>query len=269
MEKTMKVAILAGGMGTRLSEETITRPKPMVEIGGRPILWHIMKIYAHYGFHEFIIALGYKGDVIKRYFLDFPYIESSCLTIEQVNRVSTPKVFLNNYRDTFLSIKVHLLETGLLTQTGGRVKQLLEFAKEPIMLTYGDGVANIDINKLLEFHRDNGKLVTITAVRPLSRFGKVVFSETSHIVESFSEKPSDAGDYINGGFMVLEPEVLKYFDGGDCNFEKEVLPKVASDRQLVGYDSDGFWHCMDTMRDVQHLNELWEAGKAEWKVWND
>ena len=268
----MKVAILAGGMGTRLSEETITRPKPMVEIGGRPILWHIMKIYAHYGFHEFIIALGYKGDVIKRYFLDFPYIESSCLTIEQVNRVSTPKVFLNNYRDTFLSIKVHLLETGLPTQTGGRVRQLLEFAKEPIMLTYGDGVANIDINELLEFHQDMEKLVTLTAVRPPSRFGTVSYLEGSSTIESFTEKPISslyAGNSINGGFMVLEPEILKYFDDEDCNFEKEILPKIAADHQLVGFNHEGFWHCMDTMRDVQHLNELWDAGNAEWKVWND
>jgi len=230
-----------------------------------------MKIYAHYGFHEFIIALGYKGDVIKRYFLDFPYIESSCLTIEQVNRVSTPKVFLNNYRDTFLSIKVHLLETGLPTQTGGRIKQLLEFAKEPIMLTYGDGVANIDINKLLEFHRESGRLATVTAVKPLPRFGRTTFDMLdASRVDAFDEKPT-MGDWehINGGFMVLEPEILKYFDSDDCNFEKDVLPKVAQAKQLSGFVHNDFWHCMDTMRDVQHLNELWEAGKAEWKVWND
>lgn len=238
------VAILAGGLGTRLSEETDIKPKPMVEIGGQPILWHIMKIYAHYGFKEFIIALGYKGDYIKDYFMQ-----------------NKPP---HDWR-------VHLLDTGEATQISGRVRRILQFTCTTTMLTYGDGLADVNVAKLFKFHQAHQGMMTITAVRPPSRFGRVWFAEDKVTICNFDEKPLSAGEeFINGGFMVADPKMLLEFDLGDDEiFERVYLPRLASRRQLVGYVHNGFWQCMDTIREKQLLNEMWATGDAKWKVWND
>jgi len=256
----MKVAILAGGLGTRLSEETTVKPKPMVEIGGRPILWHIMKIYASYGFNEFVIALGYKGEVIKDYFLNHHY-HSSSLTVQ----LKTGGVLTHN-RDGE-DWTVHLLDTGYDTQTGGRVKQIAEFIEnEPFMLTYGDGVSNVHIPSLLEFHRQKQKLVTLTAVRPPARFGQLVFDGDRVI--RFEEKPQVGEGWINGGFFVLQPEIAKYIDDNSTYWEREPLERLSADNQLSAYRHEDFWQCMDTLRDVQLLQKLWQEDKAPWKLWN-
>jgi len=255
----MKVVILAGGLGTRLQEETGVKPKPMVEIGGRPILWHIMKIYAAYGFNEFVIALGYKGEVIKNYFLNYRYRTSS-LTIE----LKTGKVTVQD--GGCEEWTVHLLDTGLNTQTGGRVKRAAEFiGDEPFMLTYGDGVANVDIKRLLAFHREQGRLATVTAVRPPARFGGLSFD--GDLVSKFVEKPQIGEGWINGGFFVLQPGIVDYIEGDSTIFEREPLERLAKERQLAAYRHLGFWQCMDTLRDVRLLNNLWESGDAPWKVW--
>lgn len=255
----MLVAILAGGLGTRLQEETTVRPKPMVEIGERPILWHIMKIYAAHGFKEFVIALGYKGEVIKDYFLNYRYRASS-LTIH----LNSGEVIVRD--GDCEDWTVHLLDTGLHTQTGGRIKRVAQFiGNEAFMLTYGDGVANIDINRLLAFHRGHGRLVTVTAVRPPARFGGIMFD--GDLVARFEEKPQIGEGWINGGFFVLEPGVADYIKGDDTIFEREPLEGLARDRQLVAYRHDGFWQCMDTLRDVRLLETLWQSGQAPWKIW--
>ena len=255
----MKTVILAGGIGSRLAEETTVRPQPMVEIGGRPILWHIMSIYASYGFNEFIVALGYKGEVIKEYFLNF-YALNNDLTID----LSTGQTIIHDGNQP--NWKVHLVDTGLRTQTGGRIKRLARWiGNETFMLTYGDGVANVDLRGLLDFHRSHGKLATVTAVRPPARFGGLGFD--GDLVVRFVEKPQTGEGWINGGFFVLEPGVLDYIEGDDTVWEREPLERLAADGQLVAYKHAGFWQPMDTLREKQLLEALWESGKAPWKVW--
>ncbi len=255
----MKVVILAGGRGTRLAEETAVRPKPMVEIGGRPILWHIMSTYAHYGFNEFLIALGYMGDQIKRYFIDY-YALSSNLT---VNLASGEVSMMDGDCEDWL---VHLIDTGLETFTGGRVKALEPWLKnEPFMVTYGDGVADIDLKTLVAFHKSHGKLATITAVRPPARFGGLVFDGDA--VAVFTEKPQIGEGWINGGFLVFEPGVFDYLEGPETSLEGDALERLAEDNQLMAYRHDGFWQCMDTLRDVNLLRRLWDEGKPPWRIW--
>lgn len=255
----MKVAILAGGLGTRLSEETTVKPKPMVEVGGKPILWHIMNIYAAYGYKEFVIALGYKGEIIKNYFLNYHY-HSRNLTV----RLKTGEVKIHN--DEGEDWVVHLLDTGADTNTGGRVKRVAEFVgNEPFMLTYGDGVSNVNIPQLIEFHKKQNRLVTMTSVRPPARFGQMVIED--HRVVQFKEKPQIGEGWINGGFFVLQPEIVKYIDGDYTAWEFESLENIAADGQLSAYLHEDFWQSMDTLRDVHLLNKLWQEEKAPWKIW--
>ncbi|MCS7048069.1 MAG: glucose-1-phosphate cytidylyltransferase [Verrucomicrobiae bacterium] len=255
----MKVVILCGGLGTRLAEETEVKPKPMVEIGGRPILWHILKHYAHYGYREFVLALGYKGESIKRYFLEFHHLDSD-LTI---NLATGQAISHDRERENWT---VHLIDTGHATQTGGRIKRLAPLLKgATFMLTYGDGVSNVNLHRLLEFHRAHGRLATVTAVRPPARFGGLIFNG-DYVVE-FTEKPQIGEGWINGGFFVLEPGVLDYIEGDDTVFERSPLERLAHDRQLVAYRHDDFWQCMDTLRDARLLESLWQSGKAPWKLW--
>jgi glucose-1-phosphate cytidylyltransferase len=256
----MKVAVLAGGLGSRLSEETNLKPKPMVEIGGRPILSHIMHGCAARGLNEFVIALGYRGEVIKEYFLNYR-LYSSALTIE----LRTGNVTLHH--EPHDDWTVHLLDTGLTTQTGGRVKQIAEFiGDEPFLLTYGDGVCDIDVRRLIEFHRSHGKLATVTAVRPPARFGNLAIE--GQVVSVFAEKPQAGEGWINGGFFILEPGVRDYIDSGpDVIWEREPMERLAAEGQLVAYRHEGFWQCMDTLRDVRLLESLWAEGQAPWKVW--
>lgn len=255
----MKVAILAGGLGTRLSEETTLKPKPMVEVGGKPILWHIMNIYASYGYKEFVIALGYKGEMVKDYFLNYHY-HSRSLTVQ----LKTGDVKIHNEKGE--DWVVHLLDTGAETNTGGRVKRIAEFVgNEPFMLTYGDGVSNVNISALLEFHKMQDKLVTMTAVRPPARFGQMVIED--HRVVQFKEKPQIGEGWINGGFFVLQPEIIKYIEGDQTAWEFESLENIAAAGQLSAYQHEGFWQSMDTLRDVHLLNKLWQEEKAPWKIW--
>jgi len=255
----MKTVILAGGLGTRLAEETEIKPKPMIEIGGRPILWHIMKYYAHYGFTEFFIALGYKGEIVKRYFLDY-YGLSGSMTIE----LSSGKVEKHSHEceDWIL----HLKDTGLESNTGGRIKRLQPWLKDgTFMVTYGDGVCDVDLQDLLRFHRSQGRIATVTAVRPPSRFGGIVFE--GDMVAEFTEKPQIGEGWINGGFMVFEPEVFQYLDGDHSILETDALEQLAADRQLAAYRHERFWQCMDTLRDKRLLENLWQESRAPWKVW--
>jgi len=257
----LKVVILAGGLGSRLAEETEVKPKPMVEIGGRPILWHIMKIYAHHGFKEFIIALGYKGDVIKRYFLDL-YNLSGSLQID----FSTGKV--DRETESPEDWRVQLAETGLETQTGGRLKRVKPYVHDTtFMLTYGDGVSDVDLPALLRFHRSQGRIATVTAARPPARFGALVFDGDR--VMSFTEKPQIGEGWINGGFFVFEPGIFDYLEGDQTNLEAEALPRLARDGQLVAYRHEGFWLCMDTLREKRLLENLWQNEQAPWKDWRD
>lgn len=255
----MKTIILAGGFGTRISEETEVRPKPMVEIGGRPILWHIMKIYAHYGFNDFVLALGYKADYIKKYFLEYVNYSGNLTVQIRDGKCS----ILQREQDEWT---IHLEDTGLDTMTGGRVKKLAAWVKdEPFMVTYGDGVANVDIKALVNFHKKQGKLATITAVRPPSRFGGLVME--NGLITKFTEKPLAGEGWINGGFMVCEPQVLDMIKGAGSSLEAELLEELAAQGQLAAYCHDEFWQCMDTMRDLKYLENLWTIGKAPWKVW--
>lgn len=255
----MKVAILAGGKGTRIAEETDVRPKPMVEIGGRPILWHIMQHYAFYGFTNFVIALGYKGDYIKRYMLDFAVAESD-LTVN----VATGEFLCR--QDRRPDWTVELIDTGLETMTGGRIKRLAPYmGNSTFMLTWGDGVSDVNLHKLLEFHRSHGKLATVTAVRPPARFGHMVF-DGCRVVE-FSEKPQASEGWINGAFFVLEPGIFDYIQGDQTAWEREPMEKLARDGQLMAYMHTGFWQCMDTVRDKRLLESLWASGRAPWKIW--
>jgi glucose-1-phosphate cytidylyltransferase len=255
----MKVGILAGGLGTRLAEETVVKPKPMVEIGDKPILWHIMKLYAAYGFSELVIALGYKGEVIKDYFTEYHYRARS-LTIS----LGRGEVVAHDGDSEDWT--VHLLDTGLNTLTGGRVKRLAQFiGDETFMLTYGDGVCQVNLKDLLAFHRRHGKLATVTAVRPPARFGRLVFD--GDLVARFEEKPQMGEGWINGGFFVLEPGVADYISGDDTIWEREPLERLAAEGQLAAFRLEGFWQCMDTLRDVRLLNQLWRDQQAPWKVW--
>jgi len=255
----MKVIVLAGGLGTRLAEETEVKPKPMVEIGGRPILWHIMKHYAHYSFKEFLVALGYKGEVIKRFFVDYFTLNGS-LTVD----LSRGDVQVREkVREDWL---VHLVDTGLNTFTGGRVKRLEAWLKgETFMVTYGDGVSDIDLHKLLEFHRSHGRIATVTAVRPPARFGGLIFD--GDLVAEFTEKPQIGEGWINGGFLVFEPAIFDYLEGDCSSLEADALERLAADRQLAAYRHDHFWQCMDHLRDVRLLQSLWDSGNPPWKVW--
>lgn len=255
----MRALILAGGVGSRLAEETEVRPKPMIEIGGRPILWHIMQYYAHFGVTEFFIALGYKGDIIKRYFLDYQLLSRN-LTID----LFTGDVDMHGSgRESW---KVHLIETGLETNTGGRVKRLESWLRdEPFMLTYGDGLTDVDINALLKFHQEEQCIATVTAVRPPSRFGGLVFE--GNIVRDFVEKPQIGEGWINGGFMVCEPRIFDYLKNDGDSLEADALEQLAQDRKLAAYKHEQFWQCMDTLRDKRLLEELWNERRAPWKVW--
>jgi glucose-1-phosphate cytidylyltransferase len=262
----MKVAILAGGFGTRLAEETEIRPKPMVEIGGRPILWHIMKHFAHFGFDHFYIALGYKGEYIKRYMVDVCALQghlSVDLKSGTVSRRDSETIGL----DAVEPWTVELIETGQTTQTGGRIKRLLpHLGNETFMLTYGDGVSDISIPDLLRFHRSHGRLATVSAVRPPARFGKLTI-EHDHVTR-FAEKPQLDEGWISGGFFVLEPRVLDYIEGDETKFEVEPLDRLARDGELMAYKHESFWHCMDTLRDKFYLQELWDEQHAPWALWN-
>tara|TARA_Y100000588_G_scaffold360419_1_gene420272 strand:+ start:849 stop:1619 length:771 start_codon:yes stop_codon:yes gene_type:complete len=255
----LKVVILAGGLGTRLSEETDIVPKPMVEIGGNPILWHIMKTYASFGFREFVIALGYKGDQIKRFMVDYSLLNSNL----KVSLSDGSIQVLDGPKEDWI---VDLVDTGMSTETGGRIKRLSEIVgSDTFMLTYGDGLSDVNLTNLLEFHRTHGKLATITSVRPRSRFGRLSF-DGDKVVE-FVEKPHVGDGWINGGFFVLEPNVLNYLDGDQTIFEREPLESLAKDGQLVAYKHESFWQPMDTLREVRLLRNLWDTGKAPWKIW--
>lgn len=257
----MKVAILAGGLGSRLAEETESKPKPMVEVGGRPILWHIMMQYSHYGFNRFAIALGYKGEAIKKYMVDYCSLNSN-LT---VSLLTGQVIMQGGSKPDWI---VDLVDTGITTNTGGRIKRLASnIGNETFMLTWGDGVSNINLRELLAFHKAHGKLATLTAVRPPARFGHFEL-DGDQIVE-FSEKPQMREGWINGAFFVLEPEIFDYIDGDDTQWEKEPLERLAKDGQLMAYRHDSFWQCMDTLRDKRLLESLWQSGNAPWKIWEE
>ncbi|MBZ0298015.1 MAG: glucose-1-phosphate cytidylyltransferase [Anaerolineae bacterium] len=257
----MKVVILAGGLGTRLAEETELKPKPMVEIGGQPIMWHIMMHYAHYDFKHFVIALGYKGEVIKKYMVDYCALNSN-LTVNMATGETT--VHDGEYKPDWI---VDLVDTGAGTMTGGRVKRLKDHVKDgTFMLTYGDGVSNINLRKLLEFHKSHGKLVTLTAVRPVARFGHLELCE-DHVAD-FTEKNQTHEGWINGGFFVVEPKALDYIDGDMTFWERDPLERLADDGQLMAYRHEEFWQCMDTLRDKLNLEKLWETGNPPWRIWS-
>lgn len=258
----MKVVILAGGLGTRITEETNIKPKPMIEIGGKPIIWHIMKIYSEHGFNDFVVCLGYKGHLIKEYFINY-FLYNSDITVELEKNVVD--VHFTNSE----SFKVTLVDTGLNTNTAGRIKRIQKHVKdEAFMLTYGDGVANINIKELLKFHKSNNKLATLTSIQLPGRFGNIETTDQG-IVTKFQEKPEGDGVWINGGFFVLEPGIFKYLEGDmdDVQWEKKPLIDIANDGQLSAYKHGGFWKCMDAMRDKIELEELWATSKAPWKIW--
>jgi len=257
----MKVVILAGGLGTRISEESHLKPKPMIEIGGQPILWHIMKEYSHYGFQEFIICAGYKQHVIKEFFDEY-YLHRSDVTFDFSNE--NARVIHSNMAEPW---KVTVVDTGLNTMTGGRIKRVKKYiGGEAFMLTYGDGVCDVNIGELLEFHKKGGKLATMTAIQPGGRFGTLEIGRDNRI-ERFAEKRREDGGWINGGYMVLEPQVIDYIEGDKTTFEREPLERLSAEGQLQAYKYNGFWQCMDTMRDKLLLEELLEKNQAPWKVW--
>jgi glucose-1-phosphate cytidylyltransferase len=255
----MKVVILAGGLGTRLSEETEIKPKPMVEIGGQPLLWHIMKHYAHYGFKEFYIALGYRGEVIKRFFMDYHSLNGSISIDLASGHVDRRERECEDW-------VVHLQNTGKDANTGGRVKRLESYLNDgTFMITYGDGVCDVNLRDLLEFHRAHGRVATVTAVRPPARFGGLVFD--GDIVAEFTEKPQIGEGWINGGFLVFEPEIFNYLEGDYSSLEIDVLERLVAERQLAAYKHKSFWQCMDTLRDKRYLESLWQDGRAPWRLW--
>lgn len=257
----MKVVILAGGMGTRISEESRLKPKPMIEIGENPILWHIMKIYSHYGFHEFVICCGYKGQMIKEYFMDYYMIESD-VVIDLKNNTST---ICENMTESWT---ITLANTGLHTNTAGRVRQIQKYiGNEPFMLTYGDGVADIDIPALLQFHKESGTIATITAAKPSGRWGMIQINPETQIVESIREKNQADEAWVNAGFAVMEPEIFKYLTDDTQQLEKQPYEALTRDGQMSAYRHEGFWQPMDTMRDKKVLEDLWESGNAPWKLW--
>jgi glucose-1-phosphate cytidylyltransferase len=257
----MKTIILAGGLGTRLSEETTVKPKPMVEIGGHPMLWHILKLFGHHGFRDFAIALGYKGELIKRYFLDFNTCHSDLVVDLARGEVQLGSALAEPW-------KVHLVDTGQATQTGGRIRRFRDWvgADPAFMVTYGDGVGDVDLPALLAFHRSHGRLATVTAVRPPARFGGIRLEGGR--VAGFAEKPQAGEGWINGGFFVLNREVLDYIAGDDTIWEREPLERLTAEGQLMAYCHEGFWHPMDTLRERNVLEELWASGRAPWKVWD-
>ncbi|MBN2304345.1 MAG: glucose-1-phosphate cytidylyltransferase [Anaerolineae bacterium] len=255
----MKVAILAGGVGSRLAEETTIKPKPMVEIGGRPILWHIMMHYSAYNFKNFVIALGYKGEYIKKYMVDYCSLNSNLKVRLKTGEVQMEKSYTPDWT-------VELIDTGIATLTGGRIKRLQPYVgNQTFMLTWGDGVSDVNLRDLLAFHRSHGKLVTLTAVRPPARFGHLEFEGDQ--INHFTEKPQTAEGWINGAFFVCEPEVFDYIDGDMTQWEREPLEQLAADGQLMAYRHTSFWQCMDTLRDKVRLEELWQTGSAPWKIW--
>lgn len=256
----MKAVILAGGLGTRLSEETTIRPKPMIEIGGRPILWHIMKIYSGYGIHDFVICLGYKGYIIKEYFANY-FLHMSDVTFDMAhNRMHVH----NNSAEPW---RVTLVDTGDDSMTGGRLRRVKDYVKDEtcFCFTYGDGVGDIDVGKTLGFHKEHGKLATMTATQPPGRFGALGLEGDA--IRSFQEKPSGDGGWINGGFFVLSPKVIDYIENDASIWEREPLERLAAEGQLMAHKHHGFWQPMDTLRDKHHLETLWESGKAPWKTW--
>jgi glucose-1-phosphate cytidylyltransferase len=256
----LKVVILAGGYGTRISEESDQKPKPMIEIGGKPILWHIMKHYSHFGFNEFVILLGYKSYVIKEYFANY-YLHNSDVTI---NTAQKSLEIHNNYSEDW---KITLLETGMDTMTGGRVKKAQKYiGNEPFFLTYGDGVSDVNIIDLLRFHNEHKNKITMTSIQPEGKFGALKI-ESNNKISNFLEKPKGDGAWINGGFFVCEPEVLNYIENDQTVFEKGPLETLATEGELYSFRHDGFWKCMDTLRDKNQLNEMWDSGIAKWKVW--
>jgi len=256
----MKVVILAGGYGTRLSEHTDLIPKPMVEIGNRPILWHIMKLYSSYGYNDFIILLGYKGYVIKDYFVNY-FLRHSDVSLDISSNELT---ILNNFSEPW---KITMLETGLGTMTGGRIKKAEKYINnQPFFLTYGDGVSDVNINELFNSHKLNNKLLTITSVQPEGKFGALEIDKDNNVT-SFNEKPTGDGSWINGGFFVCEPEVLNYINNDECIFEDYPLKEMAKNNQIYTFKHQGFWKCMDTLRDKNYLNELWDNNNAKWKTW--
>lgn len=257
----MRVAILAGGYGSRLAEETEIRPKPMVEIGGRPILWHIMRHYAHFGFNQFIIALGYKGEVIKKYMVDYASLHSNLTVHLGDGRVEVH----DGERPDWT---VELVDTGLATQTGGRIKRLAPYVgNETFMLTWGDGVSDVNLHELLAFHRAHGRLATLTAVRPPARYGYMRFDGSQ--VTEFTEKPQIGEGWINGAYFVLEPGVFEYIDGDQTVWEREPLERLTRDGQLMAYRHTSFWQCMDTLREKHILESMWQTGQAPWKIWEE
>ena len=257
----MKVVILAGGFGTRISEESHLKPKPMVEIGEKPILWHIMKYYSAFGFHDFIICCGYKQHVIKEWFADY-YLHNSDVTFD----LSTNKMEVhNNYSEPW---RVTLVDTGLNTMTGGRIRRIEPYVKgETFMMTYGDGVSNVDLDALVKFHESHGKIATITTVN-IGQVKGVLDIDQDNNITSFREKDDNDGSLINGGFMVLNPEIFQYLDGDDTIFERTPMQRLAAEGQLKSFYHDGFWQCMDTQREMKKLEELWQGGKAPWKIWD-
>ena len=259
----MKVVILAGGLGTRLSEETELRPKPMVEIGGKPILWHIMKIYSRYGFNEFIICLGYKGNMIREYFANY-FLYQSDVTIN----LSDNSIDVHNCKAE--PWKITLVDTGLNTQTGGRIKRVKNYiGDKPFFLTYGDGVSDVNIEKLLKFHKKHKKLLTMTAVQPEGRFGSLDIDANTGNILKFMEKPKGDNAWVNGGFFVAEPKIIDYIKNDAAVFEREPLEKLAKEGNLLAYKHKGIWKCMDTQRDKSQLNQMWETNGAAWKVWDE
>ncbi|MDP2866428.1 MAG: glucose-1-phosphate cytidylyltransferase [Elusimicrobiota bacterium] len=257
----MKVVILAGGMGTRLSEETDLKPKPMTEIGGKPMLWHIMKVYSHYGFNDFVLCLGYKGYLIKEYFANY-FLHQADVTIDMKNNK------MQVHHKTAEPWKVTMVDTGLSTMTGGRIKRVQEYiGKNPFMLTYGDGVADVDLKKLAAFHKKSGGLATVTAIQNVGRFGAIDMKDNGS-VRAFEEKPHGDGVWISGGFFVLHPEIFDYVKDGDATiWERKPMQTLATQGKLNAYRHTGFWHCMDTLRDKTELEKLWQSGNAPWKSW--
>lgn len=257
----MKVVILAGGMGTRISEESHLKPKPMIDIGERPILWHIMKIYSHYGFNDFIICCGYKGHIIKEYFMNY-YMHQSDVTFNLKNNTTTI------HQNASEPWNVTLVNTGLYTSTGGRIKMIKEYVgDETFMMTYGDGVSNININNLLEFHNNHGKIATITSTRPAGRFGAIQINDTTGQVLNFKEKAKQDQAWVNAGFAVFNSGIFDYIGNGEDMLETTPYENLAIDGQMVAYKHDGFWSPMDTLRDKNYLEELWNCDKAPWKIW--
>ncbi len=257
----MRTLILAGGLGSRLSEETVTKPKPMVEIGSDPILWHILKHYAHYGYDDFVIALGYRGELIKQYFTQYAALSGDLMV--RTNGGVVERSASATTRDDWT---LHLVDTGYDTATGGRMRRVAHLLDDTFMMTFGDGVSDVDISRLVAFHKAHGRLATITAVRPPARFGHVEIQGDAVI--EFSEKPQTGEGWINGGYMVLEPQVLDYITDDDVYFQTEPMERLAADGQLMAYRHDSFWQCMDTMRDRNMLESLWQSGHAPWKVWD-